>query len=208
MNFFTSDYHFGMWDERLEKLGYAMLDVSEYQRQVMRNVNNMCKENDDLYVIGDYIDCVPHKHPSNVCMSFRKVESFRPRVHLILGNNEDRCIKTYCNGDDAMFRDYCLEVGFASVERTQTIVLQGRTFHLVHDPSEAVEGMLNLYGHFHTANVTSDVGLNVSIFSHCLRPYSEVDLFRVIKANIDYPEAFIAAYGRDVNHSLWDQYLL
>ena len=105
------------------------------------------------------------------------VKKIKAKVVLILGNNEERIIKYFFDGNFDKFKDYCLSIGFTSVKENDIINICNTTFFLTHKPKHHNGEMLNLFGHSHKAlGLYKPFGFNIGCDLNNYRPYSEKDI--------------------------------
>lgn len=175
MNFFTSDLHYGS-DDTVKFDNRPFRNAKHFAKQTIKNFNKIMTKKDTLYVIGDFADC--HSQTDRKCIEVLSlVKKIKAKVVLILGNNEERIIKYFFDGDFDKFKDYCLSIGFASVKENDTINICNTTFFLTHKPKHHNGEMLNLFGHSHKAlGLYKPFGFNIGCDLNNYRPYSEKDI--------------------------------
>lgn len=179
MYFFTADFHFGE-DEIIEREARPFSDMEAMTDGIIDNINSQATEDDTLFVIGDWIN-YNKLHHSDISV-FDIVRKFRPKVILIMGNNEDRLKDEVFGGDFESMRKVLIEKGFTDVRESMDIEFGGEKFHLVHCPEDHVEGLNNLMGHTHRATgLWKPYGLNVGTDLNHFRPFSENEIFRLLK---------------------------
>lgn len=179
MYYFSSDTHFN--DENTLKTdNRPFKSVKECDKAIIKTWNKQVKKGDTIFVIGDFIDCDGEGY-DGWKKSIHYVRKIKAPVILITGNNEDRVIKYYFNGNFEEFRKYCLEVGFKEVYKSLDISFNNTNFHLVHKPKHHKENVLNLFGHTHkSTGIYKPFGFNVSCDLNHFRLLSENDIMHYI----------------------------
>ena len=148
MFYFTSDLHFG--DEGTVKFDMRPFKNSKkFDKFVIKTWNKQAYKNDTIYVIGDFVDCDKNIHDDSWKRTLEYVKKIKTTLALTLGNNEERVIKHYFDGDFNKFRSYCLTVGFKEVYENTIVHFSNRDFYLTHKPINANREMINLFGHMH-----------------------------------------------------------
>lgn len=209
MKYFTSDTHFGhinicrgqtKWG-KIDENGVFYPDkkstrpfhtVDEMNEVIIKSINSVVGEDDELYHIGD----VSFNGIENL-WNFRKQINCK-NIHLVLGNHDHRIKKNHilpnCHYDakiqindkivdgpnpniygderDEQFNVYAKEI-FTSVQDMLTLKIRKKTIVLCHYPMEQWEdmdfGSYHLYGHCHGNFVDNkyrriDVGLDATGF--------------------------------------------
>lgn len=175
MYYFTSDTHF-CDDETLRTDGRPFKSAKKFDNYVIKLWNKQAKKEDTIFVIGDFVDC-DGKESESFKTSLAYVKKIKAKVVLVVGNNEERVIKYFFDGDFEKFKEYCLELGFSEVCRSRLIDVAGQTFHLVHKPRDCSKEYLNIFGHMHRAGgVYRRFGFNVNCDMNHFYLYSEKDI--------------------------------
>lgn len=175
MKFFTSDIHLG--SENTIKFDMRPFKSAEdFKKYIIRQWNKQAKKEDTIYVIGDLFDC--HSSESRAWENeFDFIKKIKAKIVLITGNNEDRIIKYFFNGDFDEFKSYCLSHGIVSVEKCLRMEIAGQEFNLIHKPKEHAKDCLNLFGHSHRAmGVFKSFGFNIGCDHNHFRLYDETDI--------------------------------
>jgi len=161
MIYFTSDTHFGH-SNIIKYCNRPFDNIHIMDQVILDNINNTVKQEDTLYILGDF--CFKGKHPIE----------YRSRincnyVHIILGNHDKISqFVEYLNIDDVM--------GFSSVEYVKEIIYCNQRIYLSHYPHRSWpashKGSYMLYGHVHNkldhedktlGRKTLDVGVDNTI---------------------------------------------
>jgi len=144
--FFTADQHFGhkniaKYTERPWK------EVNEMDRQLIFNHNQVVKEEDTVYHIGDFAWGTASYKIENILSRMNGTH------HLILGNHDLLRPFTYVN------------CGFTSVHTSLTLTFDDVLLVLAHDPSvsQVAVNIMFLCGHIHRLFNVQGNCLNVGI---------------------------------------------
>ena len=175
MNYFISDIHFS--DEatmRLENRPFT--STEQFNKHIIKTFNKRMKNTDILYIVGDLLDC-----DARDCRSWERsikyVRKINPEIILIIGNNEERIINNFFDGDFEKFRQMCIENGVKEVVKNAIVEFSGLKFFLTHEPKDHNPNFINLCGHLHRSRGTwYSFGLNVSCDLNNFMPYSEDDI--------------------------------
>lgn len=175
MRFFTSDIHFGdkptLWTDLR-----PFKNEKQFDKFIIKKWNKLAKKGDVVYVVGDMIDCDGAGFDSWK-RTIHYVKKIKADIVLIIGNNEQRVIDNYFNGNFEAFRTLCLELGFKEVCQDMTIEVAGEKFFLTHKPSDCKKDMLNLFGHLHSSGgIYRPFGFNVGCDGHYFLPFSEEEI--------------------------------
>ena len=140
MNYYISDLHFGHENIiRLNNRPFA--NAEEMDEILIENWNAVVKENDDVYIVGDFC----YKSGKNPKYYLDKLKG---KKHLIVGNHDGRILK------DPIVRKY-----FVEINELQTIWDGKQMIVLCHYPLVEWNGFFRnsilLYGHIHN-NVGND----------------------------------------------------
>ena len=147
--------------------------------QLMENINNVVKQNDILYFLGDWS-----------FNGFDRISQFRnllnvKEIHFILGNHDHHIERNRGNVHEL----------FTSVQDKLDIVIDGISYHMSHYPkinvsstshrsddipTEDLTKSINLFGHIHSQVRVPKRGMDVGVDSHPeFRPY-HIDEIRQI----------------------------
>lgn len=175
MVFFTSDIHIG--DEKTLKVdARPFKSTSEYDKWTIKMWNTQATKNDIIYCLGDLFDC---DNPADTgWKNYLTIpKKIKAKIFLIMGNNEDRIVKYFYNGNFEDFRSDCIKNGFVDVKENHTIELLGQKFFLTHEPHNHSKTMLSLFGHCHRAmGLYRPYGFCLSCDLNHFRLFSENDI--------------------------------
>ncbi|MBP3619641.1 MAG: hypothetical protein J6J24_03165 [Clostridia bacterium] len=179
MKYFTSDLHFGV-EENLFNDRRPFKNAKQFDKYILKTWNKTAKASDTIYVLGDFADCDGAGYNSYE-KTLPYVKKVKAKVVLIVGNNEERIIKHFFNGDFERFKMFCLDLGFMEVHQNLILNLRGEDFFLVHEPINYKKDMINLFGHNHaTSGIYLPCGLNLGCDNNHFRLYSEDDIFNLL----------------------------
>ena len=180
MNYFTSDIHFSdiatfINDDRPFK------NIKEFDEYIIKIWNKTMTKNDILYVVGDLLDCDGPNYESWKD-ALKYVKRIKPQIVLIMGNNEDRIVDNFFNGDFEQFRQYLLNAGIKEVHKSLELKTEKLNLYMTHNPVDYKKGFVNLVGHSHRSKgLWYSFGLSVSCDLNHYRPYTEDDLLFQLK---------------------------
>jgi len=180
MKFFTSDTHFNDADTLIVD-NRPFKSAKEFDKFVISTWNKQAKAGDTIYMLGDFVDC-----NGLGCENWKKaikyVQLIKADVVLIIGNNEERVIKYWFDGDFEKFREFCLDVGFKEVCKNLIIEVCGKPFYLTHKPKNRRDDMLNLFGHTHrSCGLYKPFGFNIGCDLNHFRLFDENDIKKFLK---------------------------
>ena len=191
MNYFTSDLHFGS-NDTITFDNRPFKNYKQFQNKIIKQWNKMMNKEDTLYVIGDFLDYHEDTKESWK-VTLNLITKIKPKVILILGNNEERVIKNIFNNNFEEFRKYCISIGFNDVLETHQITIKDIPFHLVHKPKHKKDNILNLFGHSHKAlGLYKPYGFNIGCDLNNYKPYSEDDIMVLVEKKEKY-------WDKDIN---------
>ena len=196
MLFFTSDTHFYDYDTLILD-DRPFQSAEEFDTFVISTWNSQAKKGDTIFVIGDFVDC-DGKGYDGWKTSIKYVQKINADVVLIVGNNEERVIKTCFNNDFDSFREYCLKIGFKEVYKNLTLNICNVDFYLVHKPKERRNDMLNLFGHLHrSCGLYKPYGFNVGCDLNHYRLYDEFNIKKFLNMKKQYWDKDISLNNLD-----------
>jgi len=179
MYYFSSDIHFS--DESTLRVDNRPFKTTRaFDKYIIKLWNNQTKKGDIIFVVGDFVDCDGAESESWK-KAIKYVKKIKADVVLIMGNNEERIVKHFFDGDFEKFRAFCLETGFKDVLKNAKIEFGGQKFYLVHKPIYHLQNIINLFGHVHrSTGIYREFGFNVGCDLNHFRLYSEQDIFHLI----------------------------
>lgn len=137
MNFYMSDNHIEHFNVmKFDNRPFNNLD--KMNQTILNNINKICSEDDDLYILGDFIWKINDK-------TVNLVKQIKPKLHLIKGNH-DRFNSDY----KKLFVEIC---DYKEIKDTAN----GKQYNLVlfHYPilfwNRQHYGSIHLYGHVHNS---------------------------------------------------------
>ena len=179
MYYFSSDIHFG--DEGIIKQdNRPFKNLKDFTNKIIKMWNRQTTKRDTIFVVGDFVDC--HLQDSYAWQNaLLLVKKLKAQVVLILGNNEERIIKYFFDGDFQKFKEHCLAIGFKDVLKDCTITMRNTEFYLTHKPLNCKKDCLNLFGHVHAAGgIYYPFGLNVGCDLHHFKLLGENEIFHFL----------------------------
>ena len=180
MYFFSSDTHLS--DSYTMKVdNRPFKNAKAFDRFIIKTWNKQAKKGDTIFVIGDFIDCdgIGHDEWEKAILYVKKLKA---DVVLIMGNNEDRVVKYYFDGDFEKFKSYCLSIGYKDVHKELNLKIKDIDFHLTHKPADCRMDMLNLFGHTHrSGGLYRPFGFNIGCDINHFRLYSEDDIMFLLE---------------------------
>lgn len=221
MYFFTADIHFAD-PNSMEEDNRPFKSIKAYDKFIIKDWNKTAKAGDTIFVLGDLLDC---DGVSNTVWQkgLSYIKKIKADVVLIVGNNEERIIAKFFNGDFDAFAKHCVEHGIKSVHRSLVIELNGYKFNLVHQIMHGNKKYINLFGHTHLCSgLYNPYGLCLSTDLNHFRLFTEKILFDYLQRkykywepddNTNYPNPFIKKInGKWVNSKKqnakeWQKYL-
>ncbi|MGO9744386.1 MAG: hypothetical protein ACLPN5_23265 [Roseiarcus sp.] len=155
--FFTSDTHFGH-TFALTKRKRPFPSLGAMDEHMIARWNATVGPDDEVHHLGD----LAHKQHPNIAGVLSRLEG---RIHLILGNNDDRATLAATGR-------------FATIAEMREIIVDGRNVFLCHYPLREWpndwRGSWHLFGHVHGKHDDDPNGLSldVGVDSHGFRPIS------------------------------------
>ena len=153
---FSADHHF-YHKNIIRYCNRPFKDINEMGRKLIKNHNELVKENDICYFIGDFA-FLGKSHVNKVESILNKLNG---RKVLILGNHDEGNPFTYVN------------LGFESVH-TSLILPEDNDFILCHDPACSIvdKNRKWIVGHVHDLFFTQGNCINVGVDIHNYKPVS------------------------------------
>ena len=163
--YYSSDTHYG--SERTLTLSRRPFDnVSEMDRYMIKQHNDIVTPNDIVYHLGDFGD-------------YSKVKELNGKIILILGNYEKKDI-----AENKITKEELLDLGFYDVLDNFTMnnfnadCPDIKNIYLVHEPENCIiqDDVFNLFGHIHKLQLVKRFGLNVGVDGNSFKPVSQEDV--------------------------------
>lgn len=145
--FATSDLHFGH-AKIIEYENRPYKDVDEMDKKLIENWNDIVKEKDLVYILGDF----SWYNGENTNKILKKLNG---RKILIVGNHDERFLKDK-KFDKTLFDEIC---------EYKQIKYNKKVYVLFHYPiaehNGKMHGYIHLYGHIHSTNLQLEHELGV-----------------------------------------------
>lgn len=166
MNFVTADPHFGH-DNVIQYCKRPFKNSKEMDKQLIKNFNEVVREQDDLFILGDF----SLKQPKYFHYYTEIFGRIRGKVHIVAGNHEELKFYNYIKAGATSFHFPYIEI---------------EDFILVHDPalSQVDRTRVFLVGHIHDLFVTQKNCINVGVDVHDFKPLS-MDQIREIAKGLE-----------------------
>ena len=178
--FFISDLHFGS-DGTLIRENRPFKNAKCFAKKVIKIWNNQASKNDFIYCIGDFVNCNDEERfewKEALCL----VQKIKAKIILVIGNNEEKLISEFFDGDFDEFRKYCLSLGFIDVVKDMHLEVEGLSLYLNHFPNNHKPDCINLFGHMHRAvGLWESYGLNMSCDLNHFQLFSIDEIKRVLE---------------------------
>lgn len=162
---FTSDTHFNA-QRTLEFSRRPFDDIKEMDSQMIENWNNVVRDNDVVYHLGDFGD-------------YDAINELNGKVVLLTGNYERKDIITNFNDNFNNFKNHLLNKGFYNVLNHNQLPIQysNRIILCSHEPSKLPleydrDTDIHLFGHIHEKQMIKRRGINVGVDCHDFTPIS------------------------------------
>lgn len=182
-NWYTADTHFGTDSKAiLVRDSRPYKNITEYTEDQVRIWNEQASEDDTIYVLGDFCNyCFNKEIKETDYMSGLAVSSeIRAHIILITGNNEERVIDNFFDGDFDKFREFCLNdpsFKFDDVRKNDYVTIDGQRFFLTHRPVDHADDCLTLFGHVHRGlGIYRPYGFNVGVDLNHFRLFGDSDI--------------------------------
>ena len=176
MNFFTADLHF--CDELSMKEDNRPFEtIEEYDQFIINDWNKTAQQGDTIYVAGDMLDCNgPRSKEWKKGLAL--IKNVNADVVLIIGNNEQRVVDFFFDGNYDAFVTACKKAGIKEVYKRLDIEMRGKKFHIVHQIVHGDKRKINLFGHTHLCSgLYHPYGLCISTDLNHFRLFSEDLIF-------------------------------
>jgi len=187
MNFFTSDIHF-CDESTMRSDNRPFKNVNEYDKFIIKDFNKTAKKGDIIYVAGDLLDC-DGPETDEWIKGLNLVKKINADIVLVIGNNEQRIIKHFFNGDFDAFVKCCKEHGIKDVHKSLDVEFGGKKFHLVHQIKDGDKRKINLFGHTHLCSgLYHPYGLCISTDLNHFRLFTEEIILGYLERKYKYWE--------------------
>ena len=172
MIFFTADIHF--CDEKsMREDNRPFKSIKQYNKAIIKDFNRTAKRGDTIYVIGDMLDCNGKNSNEWIC-GLKLIKKINANVVLIIGNNEQRVIEYFFDGDFEKFKSACKGYGIKDVYTRLDVKGRKYNYHLVHQIVDGRKNKINLFGHTHLCSgLYHPYGICVSTDLNHFRLFSE-----------------------------------
>ena len=187
MKFFTADTHF-CDSLTMREDNRPFKNIKAYDKFVIDNWNKTAKAGDTIYVVGDMIDC---NEPNTFewKQGLELIKKVKANIVLIMGNNEERVVKYFFDGDFNKFVAYCKQKGVKEVYDSLIVDACGRKVNLVHQIKDGKKNMCNFFRNTHLCSgLYHPYGLCVSIDLNHFRLFNEQILSNYLQRKHDYWE--------------------
>lgn len=183
MFYFTADIHFADPKTlKVEKRPFK--NIRQYDRYIIRHFNKQAKKDDVIFFIGDFFDYDGKENEQCFFKACNYVKKIKAKKILIVGNNEERIINRFFEGDFDKFARHCKNLGFADVKKSLYLDFSNRHFFLTHQPKDYDPNAFNLFGHTHrNGGLYKSFGMNVGVDLNYFRLWSEKDIIYFIENN-------------------------
>jgi len=129
----TADYH--LWHQNVLRLTNRPFPTMQRMHEIIvTNYQQRIQDDDEVWFLGD----LSLRGPKQIKGVQRIMQQLPGQKHFILGNHDRLKPESY------------LRMGFLSFHTSVDIQYEGRQYHLVHDPKDALPGTQRLLcGHVH-----------------------------------------------------------
>lgn len=199
MIYFTSDLHFGHDKEFIYK-NRGFNSIKEHDQAIINNWNNLIKNGDDVYILGDII-------LGDNLYGLECLKKLKGNLYIILGNHDTKqridlykqlveynFMKWKCTAGAEWGIDYPTTkvLGYADMLKYKKY-----NFYLSHYPTFTGNGedykkvrahVINLHGHTHSASkfyVNNPYIYNVALDAHNMTPVSIDEIISDIREYVD-----------------------
>lgn len=185
MIYFTADLH--LCDERsMKEDNRPFKNIKQYDKTIIRDFNKTAKRGDTIFVVGDMLDC-NKKNTYDWLDGLKLVKKIKANVVLIVGNNEQRVIDFFFDGDFEKFKATCKKYGIKDVFTKLDVDGRKYKYHLVHQIKDGDKRKINLFGHTHLCSgLYHPYGICVSTDLNHFRLFSEDILEGYLRRKYDF----------------------
>lgn len=145
MIYLTSDLHLGH-SNIIKHCNRPFENIEKMNEELIKNINNMVKQNDELFILGDFY--YGDRHIQSIFEFAQKIKC--KRIHLIRGNHETDL-------DELLEYNEKYKI-FESISSYREINYEKRKIILCHFPfmdhswNKAQHGSIDLHGHIHSSS--------------------------------------------------------
>lgn len=187
MNYFTADIHFSDPDT-MKCDNRPFKNIKSFDNFIIKDWNKTAKKGDTIYVVGDMLNCNGKKSLEWV-HGLKLIKKVKASLVLIIGNNEQRIIDNFFDGNFNAFVKCCQFYGVKEVYKKLDIKFRKKEFCLVHQIVHGDKNKINLFGHTHLCSgLYHPYGLCVSTDLNHFRLFSENQVFLYLKRKVEYWE--------------------
>lgn len=162
--------------------------IKDFDRAIIKDWNKTAKKGDTIYVAGDLLDCNGPKTTEWI-KGLKLIQKVKADIVLIIGNNEQRVIDFFFDGNYENFVKCCLAHGIKEVHKSLDIKMHGKTFHIVHQIIDCDKKKINLFGHTHLCSgLYHPYGLCISCDLNHFRLFTVEQIFSYLQRKYDYWE--------------------
>lgn len=203
MKFFTSDIHFSD-ESTMRSDNRPFKNIKAYDKFIIKNFNKTAKKDDTIYVAGDLLDC-DGPNTNEWLKGLKLIKKIKAKIVLIMGNNEQRIVKYFFNGNYQAFVDFCKKHGICEVHKTLDVEFGGKKFHLVHQIKDGDKRKINLFGHTHLClGLYHPYGLCISADLNHFRLFTEEIILGYLERKTNYWEPdensnFVNPFLKEIN---------
>ena len=133
--YFIADTHFGN-ENTMKKCGRPYKKVKDMDEAMISSWNNVVKDDDDVYILGDFTLYWSTKEEV-----FDILDQLKGKKHLIIGNHDEGWI-SQCT-EEELLKYFC-----TLPQKEAVISLEGKRIELCHYPKFKFRGIM-IHGHIH-----------------------------------------------------------
>ena len=133
--YFIADTHFGN-ENTMKKCGRPYKKVKDMDDAMISSWNNIVKDDDDIYILGDFTLYWSTKEEV-----FSILNQLKGKKHLIIGNHDEGWL-SQCT-EEELLKYFC-----ALPQKEAVIELEGKRIELSHYPKFKFSGTM-IHGHIH-----------------------------------------------------------
>ncbi|MCR4774836.1 MAG: hypothetical protein K5869_00515 [Saccharofermentans sp.] len=191
-NWYTADSHFGADSQViLKRENRPFKNMTEYTDEQVRIWNEQASSDDVIYALGDF--CNYNSFEKDFKSGLAVSSRINAGVILIVGNQEERVIRSHFGGEFEKFREYCLSepsFKFRDILKNAYTEIRGRRYFLTHDPVDHDRQCLNLFGHTHRAGgLYRPYGFNVGVDLNHFRLFGDEDILMLLEQKTEFNDS-------------------